>query len=206
MIEGIDESGAGNRRSHRLVVIGASLGGLHALCTLLAGLSADFTWPLAIAQHRHKDSDGTLRMLLQQQSALPVYEAEDKALLNKGGVFLAPADYHLLIDDGRVALSIDEVVQYARPSIDVLFESAADSYGKQTIGVILTGASSDGAHGLAAIHARGGITIVQQPDTAECRVMPDAALAAVAADLVLPLTEIAPTLVRLHDETLKAYQ
>ena len=186
----------------RVVVVGTSLGGLRALQVLLAALPTDFTWPIVVVQHRHKDSDGALRTVLQEISALPVYETEDKRPL-EAGVYLAPADYHLLIEPGNLALSVDEFVQHARPSIDVLFESTADSYGPRTIGVILTGASADGAQGLAAIKARGGLTIVQEPSTAECRVMPDAALDQVAADLVLPLHDIAPTLVRLSQVTSK---
>lgn len=194
----------GSEAALRVVVVGASLGGLYALQVLLGGLPSDFEWPITIVQHRHKDSDGTLRAVLQQASALPVYEAEDKCALERG-VYLAPADYHVLMERGALALSIDAPVEYARPAIDVLFESAADSYGAQTIGIILTGASSDGARGLAAIKRHGGLAIVQDPATAECRVMPEAALALAAADHVLPLHEIARLLVQLYQRTAKAY-
>lgn len=193
---------ARQRVDDRIVVIGASLGGLRALEVLLHDIPADFGWPLIVAQHRHKDSDGVLRTVLQTGSQLPVIEAEDKTPLAPG-VFLAPADYHLLVEPGSLALSIDAAVEYARPSIDVLFESAADSYGRRTIGVILTGASRDGADGLAAIKAAGGVIFVQEPATAECRVMPEAALAQVAADYVLPLHEIARLLVELYQGTAK---
>lgn len=180
-----------------LIVIGASLGGLHALGTLLAGLPHDFPVPLVIAQHRHRDSDATLRSVLQRSSAIGVYEAEDKQLIAPGAAYLAPADYHLLVERGSFALSTEGPVQYARPSIDVLFESAADAYGLRLIGVILTGANADGAAGLAAINAAGGCSVVQEPATAECRVMPDAALARVQPDYVVPLLEIAPLLTEL---------
>jgi two-component system chemotaxis response regulator CheB len=105
-------------------------------------------------------------------------------------VYLAPPDYHLLVERGSFALSVDERVQNARPSIDVLFESAADAYGEGVIGVILTGANQDGAAGLAKIKERGGVAIVQDPSGAERRTMPDAAIAATVADAVLPLDEI----------------
>lgn len=201
-----------------IVVVGTSLGGLRALEILLAGLPGDFSLPVAVAQHRHIESDHLLPTFLQRFSRLPVVEAEDKQPIDLGQVYLAPADYHLLIEAGgdgtpqpHFALSTDPPVVYARPSIDVLFESAANTYAERTIGVILTGASHDGAQGLATIKAYGGIAIVQEPQTAECPVMPKAALAKLVpqggvvetsiaelgVDWVLPLAEIAPALVTL---------
>jgi two-component system chemotaxis response regulator CheB len=138
-----------------------------------------------------------LRAVLQRASALSVIEVEDKQPILGGGVYLAPADYHLLVECESFALSTDEPVLYARPSIDVLFESAADAYGAGVIGIILTGASADGARGLAAIKGQGGLAVVQDPASAECNIMPAAALGAVAADFVVPLLEIAPVLVKL---------
>lgn len=182
---------------YELVVVGASLGGVHALGALLGGLPGDFPAPLAIVQHRSKETDGTLQAVLQRMSALPVCEAVDKQPLNGRCAYVAPADYHLLIDRGSFALSTEGPVLYARPSIDVLFESAADTYGASVVGVILTGASADGAHGLAMIKAAGGLALVQDPTTAECRVMPEAAIAHTGVDRVLPLDDIAPTLMRL---------
>ncbi len=181
----------------RLVVVGASLGGLHAVAALLRGLPGGFPLPLAIVQHRHKESDETLRIVLQRSSKLAVCEVEDKQAISAGVAYLAPADYHLLVEQGTFALSTDERVLYARPSIDVLFESAADAYGGSVIGIILTGASADGARGLAAIKAAGGLTVVQDPATAECDVMPRAAVETGAADHVLPVPEIAALLNRL---------
>lgn len=181
----------------RLVVVGASLGGLHAVAALLRGLPGGFPLPLAIVQHRHKESDETLRIVLQRSSKLAVCEVEDKQAISAGVAWLAPADYHLLVEQGTFALSTDERVLYARPSIDVLFESAADAYGGSVIGIILTGASADGARGLAAIKAAGGLTVVQDPATAECDVMPRAAVETGAADHVLPVPEIAALLNRL---------
>ena len=180
-----------------LVVVGASLGGLHALEDILAGLSKSWTVPIAIIQHRHKDSDDTLSRLLQQYSALPLKEAEDKEVIVPGQVYLAPADYHLLVEPGRFALSTEAPVLYARPSIDVLFESAADAYAEKVIGVILTGANHDGAQGIAKIKERGGLTVVQDPATAESPNMPEAAIAAVEIDWIMPLLDIAPLLVNL---------
>ncbi len=182
---------------YSLVVVGASLGGTHAITALLNSLPQDFPLPLAIVQHRGKDSDGTLQAVFQRASTLPVIEVEDKQPITAGAAYLAPADYHLLVECDTFALSTDEPVLYARPSIDVLFESAADAYGAGVIGIILTGASADGARGLAAIKSQQGIAVVQEPATAECSVMPAAALGAVGADFVVPLIEIAPLLIKL---------
>ena len=160
----------------------------------MRGLAADFPLPIVIVQHRGADWDGQqsqLTRLLQLHCALPVVEANDKEPLTGGRVYLAPPDYHLLVDAGRLALSVDERVQHARPSVDVLFESAADSYREGVLGVVLTGASGDGAHGAACIKRRGGNVVAQDPRDAEAPTMPEAAIAAGAVDRVLPLGEIA---------------
>ena len=183
--------------SFEFVVIGTSLGGLSALQTIIGNLPADFLVPIAIVQHRHKNSDSTLQELLQENSFLPIQEVEDKDEILPGQVYLAPPDYHLLVEAGYFALSIDEPVSYARPSIDVLFESAADIYAEQVIGVILTGANQDGTQGLKKVKARGGMAIVQEPATAESSIMPAAAISAVKVDGILPLSEIASLLVKL---------
>jgi two-component system chemotaxis response regulator CheB len=177
----------------RIVVVGTSLGGMRAIETILRGLVADFPLPIAIVQHRGVDLDpqSQLTRLLQLHCALPVCEANDKDLLTGGRVYVAPADYHLLIDEGRFALSIDDRVSYARPSIDVLFESAADSYREGVLGCVLTGASADGAYGATCIKRRGGSVVAQDPATAEAPLMPQAAITAGAVDRVLPLGEIA---------------
>lgn len=189
--------------SFKIVVIGTSLGGLSALQTVLGDLPSNFQLPIAIVQHRHRDSDDTLKAMIQQFVALPVREVEDKDEMVSGTVYLAPADYHLLVEPGYFALSTDEPVSYARPSIDVLFESAADIYGEQVIGVILTGANQDGMQGLKKIKARGGKTIVQEPSTAASPIMPAAAISAVAVDWILSLYEIAPLLVNLGNSIRK---
>jgi two-component system, chemotaxis family, protein-glutamate methylesterase/glutaminase len=183
--------------SRELVAIGTSWGGLDALRRLLANLPDELDVPIAIAQHRGPGSvEGGLEAILQREIARPVHEVDDKDPIERLRVYLAPPDYHLLVERGSFALSTGERVQYARPSIDVLFESAADAYGEGVIGVILTGANEDGAAGLRRIAERGGTAVVQDPETAERRTMPDAAIAAAAA-VVLPLEEIAPYIASL---------
>ncbi|MBD2000504.1 chemotaxis protein CheB [Oculatella sp. FACHB-28] len=181
----------------KLVVIGTSLGGLSALKVLLSGLPSNFPVAIAVVQHRHKDSEDMMSSFLQPYVTLPIREVVDKDDLLPGTVYVAPADYHMLVDVGYFTLSIDEPVSYARPSIDVLFESAADVYGEFVIGIILTGANQDGAKGLAAIKAQGGSTIVQEPATAESATMPAAAIATAVVDWILPLPKIAPHLINL---------
>jgi two-component system chemotaxis response regulator CheB len=184
--------------SYELVTIGASWGGLHAIETVLSGLPKPFTTPIAIAQHRAVDSgSGALSRVLSLRSGLDVREAGDKEPIEPGSVYLAPPDYHLLVEPEGFALSTDVMVQHSRPSIDVLFDSAADSYADRLIGVVLTGANADGAYGLARVKRRGGATIVQDPDTAEKRAMPEAAIATGAADHVIPLDAIAPKIAEL---------
>jgi two-component system chemotaxis response regulator CheB len=177
---------------YRVVVIGTSYGGVAALQTLLPGLSPDLGVPVVVVQHRTKDADNGLCEFLRDRCPLPVVEPNDKDAVLAGRLYLAPRDYHLLLEDGRFALSVDAPVTYARPSIDVLFESAADAYGADVIGVILTGANRDGARGLARIKARGGMAVVQDPEEAASRAMPEAAAA--SADRVLPLGGITPLL------------
>jgi two-component system chemotaxis response regulator CheB len=178
---------------YRLVVIGASAGGLHALRTVLSALPAEFPLPVAVIQHRSKDSD-LLCGLLQECTPLNVIEVMDKEEMRPGWVYVAPPDYHLLVEEGFFALSVDEPVRFSRPSIDVSFESAADSYGMDVIGVVLTGANPDGALGLSRIVAAGGYGVVQDPATAEVSVMPRAARQAVPEACVLPLEQIGPHL------------
>jgi two-component system chemotaxis response regulator CheB len=176
---------------YALIVIGTSWGGLDAVSRLLDGLHDDVRQPIVVAQHRAAESeDVVLGRLLQHHTRRLVSDPDDKTPLEADHVYLGPPDYHVLIDDGHLALSTDAPVQYARPSIDVLFQSAADTYGEQTIGVVLTGANADGAEGLARIKDRGGVAIVQDPASSEKRAMPDAAIAATVADAILPLEEI----------------
>lgn len=181
-----------------LVAMGASWGGLHAVETVLGALREDFGAPVVIAQHRQVDSpDGMLVRLLDGRCALTVCEAEDKQALEPGVVLVAPPDYHLLVEHGTVALSVDAPLNYSRPSIDVLFSSAAVAYGERVAGVLMTGANSDGALGLAQIAGRGGTAIVQDPETAERREMPEAGLWATPEARVLALEQIGPALAQL---------
>jgi two-component system, chemotaxis family, protein-glutamate methylesterase/glutaminase len=174
-----------------LVVIGASWGGLQALGQVLSDLPDDFELPIVIAQHRHPGSqEGTLAQLLQRGTDRPVLEVEDKLTIKPRHVYVAPPDYHLLVEQGSFALSVEDRVRYARPSIDVLFESAADTFGEGVIGIILTGANDDGARGLARIKELGGVALIQDPAAAVRRAMPDAAIATTAPDAILPLEEI----------------
>ena len=177
--------------SYELVCVGASWGGLHAVGRILADLPEEIDLPIVIAQHRHPDShESTLAELLSLRINRPVLDVEDKMPIERRHVYVAPRDYHLLVQRGSFALSVEGRVQYSRPSIDVLFESAADAYGSAVIGIILTGANVDGAAGLAKIKRRGGVAVIQDPAGAMRRAMPDAAIAATAADAILPLEEI----------------
>jgi two-component system, chemotaxis family, protein-glutamate methylesterase/glutaminase len=184
----------------RLIVIGTSLGGLNALTLLLRRLPATLPVPVAVVQHRAGGDDRGLIDLLNLESALKVLDAEDKMPMAAGHVYLAPPDYHLLVEqDGTFSLSTDPPVRSARPSIDVLFESAAQAFGPQAIAVVLTGASADGADGLRCIKEKGGLAIVEDPATAECAIMPAAALAAAPVASVLPLNRIPDYLTALVD-------
>jgi two-component system, chemotaxis family, protein-glutamate methylesterase/glutaminase len=180
-----------------IVVVGASRGGTEALAIFLAGLPEALPVPVVVVQHRVKTAEDLLAMYFRHQCTLPVCEPEDKDPLRPGHVYIAPADYHLLIDGDQVALSIDAPVHYGRPSIDPLFESAAHAYGPRTVGIILTGSNKDGARGAAAIKAKGGTVVVQDPATAESPVMPAAAIELAAVDEILHLVEIAPYVVGL---------
>ncbi len=184
------------------IVIGVSAGGLHALGVMLPALPGSLRAPVAVVQHIERRSDAFLAEYLNSRSVLNVKEAEDKEPLCAGYVYVAPAGYHLLIESDRsFSLSLDEKVNYCRPSIDVLFESAADAYGAHVIGVVLTGANTDGAKGLKAIKGRGGIAIVQNPLTAHAAFMPQAALDAVSVDHVTDIENIAPLLVELTERS-----
>lgn len=180
-----------------VIAIGASAGGLHAVCTVLKLLPEDFEIPIAIVQHRAKESVA-LGEVLQDCTKLRVIEIEDKQPLEPRCVFIAPPDYHLLIDDERFALSTEDLVRYSRPSIDVFFDSVADAYGAGVIGIVLTGANADGSKGLKKIAARGGQALVQDPATAEIQVMPAAARKAVKSARVMTLEEIAEHLIQLE--------
>ena len=180
-----------------IVVVGTSWGGLAALRTLVAGLPDSFQMAVTLVQHRHKDSDHLLRTLLQERSTLRVFEVEDKMPLEHGHIYVAPPNYHTLIEPGYFSLSTEAPVRFSRPSIDVTFASAADSYTHRTVGIVLTGANDDGSEGLRRISDRGGLAIVQDPESAESRPMPEAARKAVPRARVMTLDAIATVLAAL---------
>jgi two-component system chemotaxis response regulator CheB len=182
----LDVQGVG----YDIVVVGTSWGGLAALRTLVSGLPREFMMAVMLVQHRHKDSDHLLRVLLQERSALEVCEVEDKMPIEHGRIYVAPPDYHTLVEPGYFSLSTEAPVRFSRPSIDVTFGSAADSYAHRTVGIVLTGANADGADGLRRISDRGGMAIVQDPGTAESPTMPAAAREAVPRAKIMSLDGI----------------
>ena len=183
----------------KLVAIGCSYGGLYALMEILGALTTDFPAPVAVVQHRSHDDHDEHRLahVLARYSALPVTDADDREELRPAHVYLAPADYHLLVDGGRFELTVDDLVQYSRPAIDVLFESAARAYGPEVVGVLLTGYGRDGTAGMCAIHDAGGVTIAEDPESALQGAMPRHAIEAGAVDEILQLDEIAARLLEL---------
>ena len=180
-----------------LIVIGCSLGGMHALGTIFHSLPKDFCIPIAIVQHRHKASNENLPAFFRRTTKLRVVDVEDKQWIKPGYVYLAPSNYHLLVERGVFSLSVDDTVGHSRPSIDVLFDSAADAYRETLIGVVLTGANADGARGVHQIKRRGGFVIAQDPLNAEAPAMPQAAVDTGRVDRILPLEQIGPFLVDL---------
>jgi two-component system chemotaxis response regulator CheB len=185
------------KKRYELVVIGCSMGGMEALKIIFSALPKDFPVPIAVVQHRYRTSNEGLPAFLRRHAKLDVVDSTDKEWIKPGTVYLAPANYHLLVERGELSLSVDEAVAYSRPSIDVLFESAAMAYGSNVIGVVLTGANADGAKGAARIKDRGGFVVVQDPATAESPAMPQAAVDATRVDRILPLDRIGPFLVEL---------
>lgn len=187
-----------NPTSFKAIVIGVSAGGVAALKQLLGYLPADFPLPLLVVQHTSPESGNVLAGLLDDICKIQIKEAEECETLQPGTAYLSPANYHLLVEsDYTLSLSIDPPVSFARPSIDVLFESAALAYGPNLIGMILTGANSDGSQGLKKVKGKGGLAIVQDPSDALVATMPQAALDAVQADYVVPLAQLGPLLCEL---------
>jgi two-component system chemotaxis response regulator CheB len=190
--------------AYSIAAVGTSWGGLTALTRLLGGLPADFPVPIVVVQHRSKDSDRLVSQLLQDTTDLKVCEIEDKDELCEGTVHVAPANYHVLVESGYFSLSIEEPVRFSRPSIDVTFASAGDAYGARAIGIVLTGANEDGARGLAHIVKRGGRALIQDPKTAEIATMPEAAIREVPTAEVIPLGNLAPRLIAVSQQEVKA--
>ena len=177
------------------IVIGCSAGGVEALAELLPTLPVAFRPTVCIVLHLPRDRPSLLVEIFEKRCARPVREADDKEPIEPGTIYFAPPDYHMLVEkDRQIALSADEPVHFSRPSIDVLFESAADVYGERLLGIILTGGNEDGAAGLQAVHRAGGVTVVQQPDSAKVPLMVVSALQRGPADFVLSLPEIAQLL------------
>jgi two-component system chemotaxis response regulator CheB len=187
-------------QNYEAVVAGVSAGGFDALSRLVPALPARCRVPVVVVQHRTMESDDFLARHLDSKSAVRVKQAEDKEPLVPATVYIAPAGYHLLIENEReFSLSVDPPVCFSRPSIDVLFESAADAYGERLIGIVLTGANSDGSLGLKKIADRGGLTIVQDPASAEAPTMPIAALSAAPVHRVLSLDAMVALFAQLQD-------
>ncbi|RYE51317.1 MAG: chemotaxis protein CheB [Hyphomicrobiales bacterium] len=176
----------------RAVVIGASAGGVQALLQILPPLPASYPLPVLIVVHVPPDRDNALVSLFQARCQIQVREAEDKEPVLPGVVYLAPSDYHLLVEkDGTLSLSSDELVNHSRPSIDVLLESSADAFGPELVGVILTGANDDGARGLQAVVEAGGVAIVEDPAEAYASAMPAASLRASPSAKAMKVAAIA---------------
>ena len=187
-----------NTADIRAVAIGASAGGVQALCELLPALAAESRAAVFVVLHLPRDRPSLLVDVFSQKCELDVREAEDKEPVTPGTVYFAPPNYHLLVDTGpQLALSADDLVHHSRPSIDVLFDSAARVYREHLLGIILSGANEDGAEGLAAVHDAGGLTVVQEPQTAQSSAMILSALERRPVDLVLDLPGIAKLLQRL---------
>jgi two-component system, chemotaxis family, protein-glutamate methylesterase/glutaminase len=184
------------RQVRRLVVFGGSWGGITAMRTILQDLRVPEDTAAAVVLHRQAVRS-ELATVLGRDSRHPVEEAEDKTPLAPGTVHVAPPDYHLLVERGWLSLSTEEAVKFSRPSIDVLFETAARSYNDRLVAVLLTGASDDGTDGAEVVRRHGGLVIVQDPTSAEQAVMPRAAIEAGLADLVVPLDELSATLHRV---------
>ncbi|MFK5856493.1 MAG: chemotaxis protein CheB [Bacteroidota bacterium] len=186
---------------YKAIVIGASAGGFYALGNLLAKLPKEFSIPILIVQHISASSDNYMSVYLNRKSKLKVKEADEKETIKGGTVYIAPPNYHMLVEnDYTISLSTDYKLNYSRPSIDILFESAAYVYGKALIGVVLTGANNDGAAGLLEIKNNGGYCIVQDPKEAEASAMPQAAFAKASPNKVLKLAKIADLLIKLDNK------
>lgn len=182
-----------------MLVVGASSGGMQAISRLLTGIPANFSMAILIVQHIAASSDGSWTRILDSRCKIAVREADEKEPIRPGIAYFAPANYHLLVEPDRtLTLTVDEPVNYARPSIDVLFETAADAYGFRLIGLVMTGANSDGAKGLEYVKNKGGLTIVQDPETAETPFMPRAAIQQVCPDHILAIEAILELLISLH--------
>jgi two-component system chemotaxis response regulator CheB len=186
---------------YEAIVIGVSSGGMNALKIIFTALPADFSIPIIIVQHVGAHSDSQWINLLNEKSDLNLKEADEKEKIEKGKAYFAPPNYHLMIEkDKTFSLTIEERVNYARPSIDVLFESAAEAYKKKLIGIVLTGSNHDGTKGIKRIKECGGLAIIQDPKTADSAYMPKSAIAAIEPDYILPLEDIVQLLIKIDNQ------
>ena len=186
---------------YEAIVIGVSSGGMNAMKVLFSILPKNFNTPIIIVQHISPHSENQWIKLLNYTSNLPLKEADEKEKIENGKVYIAPPNYHLMIErDKTFSLTVDEPVNFARPSIDVLFESAAEAYMDKLIGVILTGSNSDGTVGFKKINEYGGLTIAQDPKTAESACMPASAIAAIKPDYIISLEEICMLLIKIDNQ------
>ena len=186
---------------YEAIVIGVSSGGMNAMQVMFSILPKDFNTPIIIVQHIGARSDNQLIKILNDKSNLQIKEADEKEKIENGKVYIAPPNYHLMIErDKTLSLTIDERVNYARPSIDILFESAAEAYRDKLIGVILTGSNSDGTVGFKKINEYEGLTIAQDPKTAESAYMPASAIAAIKPDYILSLEDIIKLLIKIDKQ------
>jgi two-component system, chemotaxis family, protein-glutamate methylesterase/glutaminase len=183
------------------IVVGASAGGLTALTSILCALPKSFSVPIIVVQHRSKEERDLLETVLQQKCEIRIKQADEKEMISPGFVYIAPPDYHLLIESSMsFSLTIDETVNYSRPSIDVLFESAAQVYREKLIGIVLTGSNSDGSNGIKLIHKYRGLTIAQNPDEAQYSAMPLASIRTGAVKKILMLKEIHQFLISITND------
>jgi len=192
---------------YEAIVIGVSAGGMNALKFIFSVLPSGFSIPIIIVQHVSALSDNDCIKLLNDKSNLTIKEADEKEKIETGNVYIAPANYHLMIENDKTfSLTIDEYVNFARPSIDVLFESAAEAYKNKLIGIVLTGANNDGTKGIKRIKECGGLAIIQDPKTAESSTMPASAIAAIQPDYILSLEKIVQLLVKLTQTNPGSYR
>ncbi len=190
--------------SYEAIVIGVSLGGMNALKIMFSLLPKNFNTPIIIVQHLSPRSDNQWIKILNEKSNLHIKEADEKEKIEKGNVYIAPANYHLPIEKNKTfSLTINERVNFARPSIDVLFESAAEAYKNKLIGIVLTGSNKDGTNGIKRIQEFGGLTIIQNPETTESSYMPISALSAIRPDYILSLEEIIKVLIKIDKQIIR---
>lgn len=184
-------------RKRDIIAIGSSAGGLHALLEILPLFPGDLPASVLVVQHLDPRYHSQMSGILSRRSSIPIVEAQDGQLIEQSTVYMAPPNFHMLVEGDHIRLTTTELVHFVRPSVDLLFESVAAAYDGRAIGVILTGSGTDGALGTQAIRANGGLTIVQDPESAESTGMPTAAIKTGAVDLILPLDQIGKKLVEL---------